>query len=92
VILNLWEKVTTTAYSACAEKLSMKIAIMGAGGMGGWLGARLAAAGSGVALVARGAHLEAIRANGLRVTGAESLHLRDVVAPTGPKKSVLSIA
>ena len=64
----------------------MKIAIMGAGGMGGWLGAKLAAAGRGVAFVARGAHLEAIRANGLRVTGAESLHLKDVVATDRPEE------
>jgi 2-dehydropantoate 2-reductase len=62
----------------------MKIAVMGAGGMGGWLGAKLAAAGSNVVFVARGAHLDAIRANGLRVTGAESIHLTDVVATDRP--------
>jgi 2-dehydropantoate 2-reductase len=62
----------------------MKIAVMGAGGMGGWLGAKLAAAGSNVVFVARGAHLEALRTNGLRVTGAESLRLTDVVATDRP--------
>jgi len=49
----------------------MKIAIMGTGGVGGYFGARLAAAGSDVAFIARGAHLDAIRAGGLRVTSAK---------------------
>ena len=40
----------------------MRIVIMGAGGLGGYFGARLAAAGNDVAFVARGAHLAAIRA------------------------------
>jgi len=62
----------------------MKIAIMGAGGMGGWLGAKLTAAGSHVMFIARGAHLDAIHANGLRVTGAESFHLENVVATDRP--------
>ena len=48
---------------------------MGAGGMGGWLGAKLAASGSDVVLIARGAHLDAIRAHGLKVSGAETLHV-----------------
>lgn len=64
----------------------MKIAVMGAGGMGGWLGAKLATAGSDVTFLARGAHLEAIRASGLRVTGAESLHLGDAVATDRPEE------
>jgi len=51
----------------------MRIAIMGAGGVGGFFGAKLALAGSDVTFIARGRHLDAIRANGLRVessTGA----------------------
>jgi 2-dehydropantoate 2-reductase len=43
----------------------MKIAVMGAGGVGGYFGARLAQAGHEVAFVARGKHLEAIKAKGL---------------------------
>ena len=43
----------------------MKICIYGAGAIGGTLGARLALAGNDVSLIARGAHLDAIRANGL---------------------------
>ncbi|NIS07085.1 MAG: 2-dehydropantoate 2-reductase [Gammaproteobacteria bacterium] len=69
---------------AHTKGVSMKIAVMGAGGMGGWLGAKLAAAGSDVTFLARGAHLEAIRASGLRVTGAESLRLGDAVATDRP--------
>jgi 2-dehydropantoate 2-reductase len=45
----------------------MRIAIVGAGGVGGYFGGRLAAAGSDVTFVARGAHLEAIRRKGLRI-------------------------
>lgn len=47
----------------------MDIGIIGAGGVGGWFGARLAEAGHGVHFVARGAHGEAIREGGLRIEG-----------------------
>lgn len=43
----------------------MKVCIVGAGAIGGMLGAKLALAGEDVTLIARGAHLEAIRKNGL---------------------------
>jgi 2-dehydropantoate 2-reductase len=45
----------------------MKIAAMGAGGVGGYFGARLHQAGHDVVFFARGRHLEAIRANGLSI-------------------------
>ncbi|GAA3354811.1 2-dehydropantoate 2-reductase [Streptomyces antimycoticus] len=45
----------------------MRIAVIGAGGVGGYFGARLAAAGDDVTLVARGRHLAAIREKGLTV-------------------------
>ena len=45
----------------------MKIVMMGSGGVGGYFGARLAAGGADVHFVARGAHLAAIRANGLKL-------------------------
>ncbi len=45
----------------------MRITIMGSGGVGGYFGARLAQAGCDVTFVARGAHLAALRAHGLRV-------------------------
>ncbi len=48
----------------------MRVAVIGAGGVGGYYGARLAAAGHEVALLCRGKTLEAIRKNGLRVESA----------------------
>lgn len=47
----------------------MRIAVIGAGGVGGAFGAALAKAGADVTFVARGAHLAAMRKNGLRVEG-----------------------
>jgi len=51
----------------------MKIAIIGAGSIGGYLGGMLAHAGYDVSLLARGPHLQAIRAKGLRVQGVNGL-------------------
>jgi 2-dehydropantoate 2-reductase len=45
----------------------MRVAVYGTGGVGAYFGARLAQVGNEVAFIARGAHLEAIRSNGLRV-------------------------
>jgi 2-dehydropantoate 2-reductase len=45
----------------------MRIAMMGSGGIGGYLGARLAQGGEDVVFIARGAHLEAMRRSGLRL-------------------------
>ena len=54
----------------------MKIAIYGSGGVGGFFGARLAAAGNDVHFIARGAHLRAMRSHGLKVeSGSGSVHL-----------------
>ncbi len=49
---------------------ALSFAVMGAGGVGGYFGARLAGAGAKVAFIARGPHLEAMRAAGLRVKSA----------------------
>jgi len=60
----------------------MKIAIVGAGAIGGYLGAKLALAGEAVTFVARGANLAAIRADGIKLIapdGSEE-HARGVVA------------
>ena len=63
----------------------MRFAIFGAGGLGGYYGARLAEAGHEVALIARGAHLEAIRGHGLRVASAlGDAHVRDCLATDDP--------
>jgi 2-dehydropantoate 2-reductase len=50
----------------------MKVAILGAGATGGFLGARLSKAGVDVVLIARGAHLQAMRHVGLRLIEAGS--------------------
>jgi len=47
----------------------MRIAVIGAGGVGGAFGAALSKAGADVTFVARGAHLAAMKANGLRIEG-----------------------
>jgi len=49
----------------------MKIVVLGAGAIGGFLGARLARAGADVVLIARGLHLQAMTENGLRVIDAD---------------------
>ena len=49
----------------------MKFAIIGAGAIGGYLGAKLALAGEAVTFLVRGANLEAIRARGVRVIAAD---------------------
>jgi 2-dehydropantoate 2-reductase len=56
----------------------MRIAVYGTGGVGGYFGGRLAQAGHDVVFVARGAHLDAIRRDGLKV---DSLLGDFVVAP-----------
>ena len=59
--------------------MALKIAVMGSGGVGGFFGARLAQAGSDVTFVARGAHLAASRANGLRIDSKTSpTHVKPV--------------
>jgi 2-dehydropantoate 2-reductase len=57
--------------------MTMKIAVMAAGAVGGYFGARLAADGHDVFFIARGAHRDAIRDNGLKI---ESVH-GDLLAP-----------
>jgi 2-dehydropantoate 2-reductase len=59
----------------------MKIAVFGTGAIGGYIGGRLARAGNEVAFIARGAHLDAIRARGLtlREVTNETIHEEFVV-------------
>lgn len=58
---------------------------MGTGGVGGFFGAKLALAGHDVTFIARGAHLEAIRRDGLRVATDEGeLHVAEAVATDDP--------
>ncbi len=63
----------------------MRIAVMGAGALGGYIGGRLAAAGHQVTLIARGTHLEALQSNGLRIQSPKGdLHLHNVDATGDP--------
>ena len=64
----------------------MRIAIMAAGAVGGYFGARMAAAGHDVFFIARGAHRDAIRKNGLKIESVHGdLHLEKPNATDDPK-------
>ncbi len=62
----------------------MKICIYGAGAIGGYLGAMLARTGAEVSLIARGPHLEAMRADGLRLRVGEEETAVEVRATADP--------
>lgn len=64
----------------------MKICIYGAGAVGGLMAAWLSRSGHDVSLVARGAQLEAIRRNGLRVRSADKVDKFEVKADSDPSK------
>jgi len=73
----------------------MRIAVIGVGGIGGPYGASLAKAGADVTFVARGAHLAAMRENGLKIEGdrgeilVRPAQATDDVAAIGPVDYVL---
>ncbi|HMN30380.1 MAG TPA: 2-dehydropantoate 2-reductase, partial [Caldilineaceae bacterium] len=73
----------------------MKIAIMGSGGLGGYLGGCLAQAGQDVTFIARGRQLAAIRQNGLRVRSQQGefqikpVQATDQPAEVGPVDLIL---
>lgn len=63
----------------------MKIAVMGSGSVGGYFGARLAMGGADVTFVARGAHLAAMRTDGLAIEGGpDPIRLAEVRAVADP--------
>src|SRR5258708_12423471 len=63
----------------------VKVAIFGSGGVGGYFGARLAAAGNEMHFIARGAHLPAMPDNGLKVEStAGDFHLPHPPPPHHP--------
>jgi 2-dehydropantoate 2-reductase len=66
----------------------MRIAIVGAGGIGCIYGAALAKAGADVTFIARGAHLAAMRANGLKIEGDRGETFLDTVQATDDPASV----
>lgn len=66
----------------------MKVCIVGAGAIGGMIGVRMAAAGHDVTLIARGAHLEAIKANGLKLIMEGEEYVCNPVLATNDLKEV----
>jgi 2-dehydropantoate 2-reductase len=63
----------------------MRIAVIGAGGVGGAFGAALAKGGSDVTFLARGAHLKAMQEHGLKVLGPRGdIHLQSTKATDDP--------
>jgi len=63
----------------------MRIAVIGTGGVGGAFGAALAQAGADVTFVARGAHLAAMKANGLKINGPRGdVHINPCQATDDP--------
>ncbi len=62
----------------------MKVCIYGAGAIGGWLGAKLALAGTPVSVVARGATLDALRRDGLRLDMEGTVRAAPVTASDQP--------
>src|SRR5215203_23787 len=64
----------------------MKIAVMGSGGVGGFFGGRLAHAGYDVTFIARGAHLQALREDGLTIENEAQgdIHVAKVRATDDP--------
>ena len=63
----------------------MRIVIVGAGGVGGYFGGRLAEAGTDVTFLARGAHLNALRTHGLRIVSPKGdAHITSVIATDDP--------
>ena len=62
----------------------MRIAVYGAGGVGGYFGGRLAQSGADVRFVARGAHLRALREHGLKVRSVKGDFAAQVVATADP--------
>jgi 2-dehydropantoate 2-reductase len=72
----------------------MRVVVVGAGGVGGYFGGRLATAGHEVAMVARGPHLAALQAHGLRVRSVKGdfavpVDASDDASTFGPSDAVL---
>ncbi len=73
----------------------MKVCVVGAGAIGGYMAVRIAQAGHDVSVIARGAHLAAIRAHGLKLIEADqelvatNLTATDNIRELGPQDVVL---
>lgn len=69
----------------------MRFIVLGAGGVGGVIGGRLHQHGHEVVLIARGAHLEAIRSNGLRLEDPDATAVLDVPAVGSPSEVAFGV-
>src|SRR5438045_8114974 len=67
---------------------AMRIAVIGAGGVGGYFGGRLAQSGEDVVFIARGATLDALCTRGLRVDSINGDFVLDRVQATDEPSSV----
>lgn len=73
----------------------MKVCVVGAGAIGGYMAVRIAKAGHDVSVIARGPHLEAIRTHGLKLVEADqelvvtNLSATDNICELGPQDVVL---
>ncbi len=67
----------------------MRFVVFGAGGVGSVIGARLFEGGHDVTLIARGEHLEAIRARGLEVRDPERTVVLDIDAVDSPAAAAI---
>jgi 2-dehydropantoate 2-reductase len=69
------------------KEISMRVAVMATGALGGYFGGRLAEAGHDVSFIARGANLAAIRKNGLKVESPlGNIHIKSPKATGDPKE------
>ena len=66
----------------------LRIAVVGAGGVGGFLGSRLAVAGAEVTYLARGAHLAALLENGLTIVEADGTTTTTPVHATDDERAI----
>ncbi|MBX9849122.1 MAG: 2-dehydropantoate 2-reductase, partial [Rhodocyclaceae bacterium] len=69
----------------------MKVCVYGAGAIGGYMGVQLALAGADVSLIARGPHLAAMQANGVKLRiknaeGVEEERVANIKATNDPKE------
>ena len=74
--------------NSVAESGSPTFAIMGSGGMGGYIGAKLTQAGYEVSFIARGAHLEAMKNNGLKIEGPDEAFVIDPIQATSDPRDI----
>ena len=73
--------------TSCLRRCDMRVAVMAAGAVGGYFGGRMAADGHDVVFIARGAHGDAVRRDGLKIESAlGDLHLKNVNVTDDPKQ------